>query len=700
MKYKILTLVFISLFMLTGFIQPAAFAGTFNIKIEDPALEKAIRDELKLDAGAALDFTALQKLTSLYPKGQEKIKSLKGLEMAFNLQSLFLPNQEISDVSPLGGLYKLTFLALNHNRIQNACPLGNLFQLHKLVISDNQIEDISCFSRLTGLTDLLASNNKIQSIAPLAKLKLGWLDVAKNPVADLAPVGSMKKLHHIFVDQDTLNDPSKLLQEKLGQSGVAVNRASAASDGISGISVLVNNDRVLFDRAPVVEEGTTLVQFRPLFEKLGFVIHWDESTRTIQAEKDHVQISLQVDNPSASLNGTPYTLPVAPKVVDGNVFVPIRFVAEASKYDVTWESQTKTIYLMPVHTVISPDGRSKLTVGGKWLSKTPPSSTAFQIYVENGNNSILSMTDSKARIGKAMTIEDYEAAVKKAMEPQNIAEYSADQTMKINGMEARQFSYTVTGKNGVNFTVIQTLIEGKYSYFRVILLTGDPVFSEVNQDYQNIVQTFEEIKTDDELSKEKFGAMKPAERLLDAAHYYRGLGFFDRDKGLTDQQFDDKFLGFYKGFVTKDWDPFDSSEYYDEFAELYVLQQDQDRVWLKDTEADVGKGNDVYVATLEKWSWISRGAFQPTDITETWGSEEGPVTVSFTLNGQKKVLHPQYMNDFIDTGILAEINEMIKESGYQFEAVEIDQQVFVTVLTAEEKSKIRKDRYLPFVSYN
>ncbi|MNQ98898.1 hypothetical protein D3C85_1146130 [compost metagenome] len=154
-------------------------------------------------------------------------------------------------------------------------------------------------------------------------------------------------------------------------------------------------------------------------------------------------------------------------------------------------------------------------------------------------------------------------------------------------------------------------------------------------------------------------------------------------------------LEFYKSFT--DWDPFDSSEYYNDLAELYLLQEDKDRVWLEDWDLDVSKGKDAYVTTLGQWSKISRGAFQPSDIKEVWDGEEGPITISFKLNGQDRVIHLEDTGGYIDTGILKEINAMIKASGFQFaEAYNDDDDTIVTVLKAEEQAKLQQERYIDF----
>ena len=618
------------------------------------------------------------------------------MEHAYNLTNLYVPDQEITDITPLSDLYQLRFLELNGNQIRNACPIANLTQLSNLLISDNQIEDIGCFSRLTALTDLLASNNNIHTIAPLAKLHIEWLDIAENPVTDLSPLKSMNYLHHVFVDQAALDEDARSLLQQLDQSGVAVNRAKAASATNSGISVLIDTERVWFDHAPSLEAGTTLVQFRPLFEKLGFTIQWDAATRTIQAEKQGTRITLQVDSPNGSLNGQPYTLTVAPKNIEGSVFVPIRFVGEASNYVVTWESEPKIIHLVPERVIETPDKKAKLTLGGKWLHKIGPASFNSQIYMENGDNAIFTIAEPKNLLEEQniKSLQDYAAAVKKNIDSQYISGYSETPIAPIHGMEARRSTYTT---NGINFTVVQTFIEGKHDYFRVILYSRDLNNSEAMKDYEKSLQTFEAIKSFAELSQAKFGALKPVDRMLEAARYYRNFGFFEQDWALSSQEFDNKFLALYN--KKTDWDPFDSSKHYDPYAELYLLYQDTDHVWFEDTEADVAKGKDVYVNTLKAWSQISRGAFRPSNISETWDSEEGPVTISFTLNGQKKVIHPGYVDDYIDINILKDLNDMIQGTGYEFVAVQVDQAVFVTVVKADEKLKLQQERYLDFITF-
>lgn len=125
----------------------------------------------------------------------------------------------------------------------------------------------------------------------------------------------------------------------------------------------------------------------------------------------------------------------------------------------------------------------------------------------------------------------------------------------------------------------------------------------------------------------------------------------------------------------------------DPVQDLLVAEQDSERVWWRDLEADVIDGNDVYVTTLEELEAISVGAFQPEKVRETWASGEGPVTIAFSTGGQTHEIQAAYFDDFIDPGILVSINELIAPAGRRFELYRaFDQTAFVMALTDAERT--------------
>ncbi len=76
----------------------------------------------------------------------------------------------------------------------------------------------------------------------------------------------------------------------------------------------------------------------------------------------------------------------------------------------------------------------------------------------------------------------------------------------------------------------------------------------------------------------------------------------------------------------------------DRMLDLMVAATDANRVWWNDLEADVGPDNAVYEETLGEWAAISKGAFAPTGIKESWGADTGPVSVTYQLDGSKQTL--------------------------------------------------------------
>lgn len=172
-----------------------------------------------------------------------------------------------------------------------------------------------------------------------------------------------------------------------------------------------------------------------------------------------------------------------------------------------------------------------------------------------------------------------------------------------------------------------------------------------------------------------------AETTVERVAGLREAGLFAGDPGTTDEELaaeiDQK--------LDAAWGPDFPAD--DPLRDLAVAEQDAARVLWIDLEADVFAGGDVYVATLDQLAGISVDAFAPTDVTETWDGGTGPITVAFELAGAHHELHPAYLEDWIDPGILADINARIADSGRRFELYRaFDQTAFIVALTDAERA--------------
>ncbi|MGC8943760.1 MAG: copper amine oxidase N-terminal domain-containing protein, partial [Caldisericia bacterium] len=96
------------------------------------------------------------------------------------------------------------------------------------------------------------------------------------------------------------------------------------------------------EAAPFIKDGRTMVPLRFIAEAFGAQVEWIPETKGINISlelKSAVHtIGLQVGNPTAIVDGQVVTLDVAPVIVNGRTFVPLRFVAEAFGASVDWNS--------------------------------------------------------------------------------------------------------------------------------------------------------------------------------------------------------------------------------------------------------------------------------------------------------------------------------------------------------------------------
>jgi len=109
------------------------------------------------------------------------------------------------------------------------------------------------------------------------------------------------------------------------------------------ITVVVNDDYMIFEQPPIIVDGNTLVPMRAIFEKLGAKVVWNADNKSVTATKGPTAVWLQIDNSAAKIQNQDQTLEVAPRMVNGNTMVPLRFVSEALGARVQWDETKKTV---------------------------------------------------------------------------------------------------------------------------------------------------------------------------------------------------------------------------------------------------------------------------------------------------------------------------------------------------------------------
>ena len=97
-----------------------------------------------------------------------------------------------------------------------------------------------------------------------------------------------------------------------------------------------------FETPPIIENGSTLVPMRFLFEQTGADVEWNGETQTATATLDNTAVTFAIDDTNAEVNNTPATMDVPARLINGKTMVPLRFLSEEMGFEVTWDAESRT----------------------------------------------------------------------------------------------------------------------------------------------------------------------------------------------------------------------------------------------------------------------------------------------------------------------------------------------------------------------
>lgn len=104
------------------------------------------------------------------------------------------------------------------------------------------------------------------------------------------------------------------------------------------VQVMLNGKAVTFQIAPVIIENYTFVEFRSLFEQLGYTVDYAESTKTIHALSAMHEIQMSLGGDVAFVDGKTVPVNGQMKIVQDRTMVGLRFVTELSGMKVDWDA--------------------------------------------------------------------------------------------------------------------------------------------------------------------------------------------------------------------------------------------------------------------------------------------------------------------------------------------------------------------------
>lgn len=173
-----------------------------SVTIPDPALAQAVRTALRIPSDAPVPPERASEITRLNGSSAG-ITSLEGVACLSGLETLFVPGNQITDLTPVRSMTQLIELNVQFNQIRQVSPLANLLALERLFITDNPLSDANVLATLPALRELNLLGTGVTDVSwvtgladTLTALEIGQYSpsAAAYPIIDLAPIAALRAL--------------------------------------------------------------------------------------------------------------------------------------------------------------------------------------------------------------------------------------------------------------------------------------------------------------------------------------------------------------------------------------------------------------------------------------------------------------------------------------------------------------------------
>lgn len=110
-------------------------------------------------------------------------------------------------------------------------------------------------------------------------------------------------------------------------------------------TVFLDDFEITFSSPPIYFRNYIMVPARAMFEKLGIQIYWIEGTKELLAYRDNVFLKIQIGNSLAYVNGKETDMGLEPLLRNGELFIPVTFIANVFDLNYTLDKSKHGINL-------------------------------------------------------------------------------------------------------------------------------------------------------------------------------------------------------------------------------------------------------------------------------------------------------------------------------------------------------------------
>jgi len=109
------------------------------------------------------------------------------------------------------------------------------------------------------------------------------------------------------------------------------------------LQLVINNQSFFLPYPVLIEQGRTLLPLRFFSERFDAKVQYDEGTNTVFITKNQTIIKILLSEGRAFINDQEQSLNGPIRVLDGRLYVPLRFVGQALGLQISWDEPSKAV---------------------------------------------------------------------------------------------------------------------------------------------------------------------------------------------------------------------------------------------------------------------------------------------------------------------------------------------------------------------
>lgn len=115
--------------------------------------------------------------------------------------------------------------------------------------------------------------------------------------------------------------------------------------GLNNPTVFINGRPIRTSAQPVILDGRTLIPLRDTAEALEADVFWDARRKTAVVARHLNVVAITPGSTLAYVNGKKQKMDVAPRIMDGHLYIPLRFLADSLGVGVGWDVVERAVVI-------------------------------------------------------------------------------------------------------------------------------------------------------------------------------------------------------------------------------------------------------------------------------------------------------------------------------------------------------------------